>query len=60
VTAPEVSSLANVEFLPSTPRGSEPLFSENSPPARSDSAARESEAMAPAPSWISGASESVT
>merc|ERR1712093_121970 len=50
--APEVFSLANVEFDPDTPRGSLLRFSEKSPPSRDDSAARESEATAPAPSWI--------
>lgn len=50
VVALEVSSLANVELAPFTANGSESRFSENPPPARVDSAARESEATGPAPS----------
>ena len=58
--APEVLVFAKVELEPDTPWGSLPLFSPNLPPARSESAARESEATAPAPSSISGAPEGVT
>lgn len=42
---------ANVEFEPETPCGSLPLLSEKPPPARVDSAARESDATAPADSF---------
>lgn len=42
--------LLKVEELPLTDRGSELRFSLNAPPERADSAARESEATAPAPS----------
>ena len=52
VLAPDVSSLANVDLLPDTDCGFESRFSLNAPPALADSAARESEAMGPAPSWI--------
>lgn len=45
--APEVSVLLKVEELPETERGSEFLFLLNSPPEFTDSAARESEAIAP-------------
>lgn len=58
--APEVLALANVELEPETPWGSLLRFSEKSPPALVDSAARESDATAPAPSRISGALGSVT
>lgn len=52
--------LAKVEDAPETPSGSLPRFEENSPPARVESAARESEATGPAFSSISGALESLT
>ena len=58
--APEVLVFAKVEFEPDTPWGSLFLFSENLPPSRIDSAARESDAMAPAFSWVSGALGSLT
>lgn len=51
--APEVLEFANVELDPDTPSGSLFGFSEKPPPARSESAARASEATAPVPSWIS-------
>ena len=51
---------AKVEFEPDTPRGSLSLFSLNAPPERVDSAARESEATAPAPSLTTGALGLVT
>ena len=44
--------LLKVELLPLTARGSLSRFSENLPPERADSAARESEATAPAPSSV--------
>jgi hypothetical protein len=50
--APDVLVLAKVEFDPATPWGSLSLFSLNFPPSRVESAARESDAMAPAPSSI--------
>jgi hypothetical protein len=50
VVAPEVSVFAYVELAPFTPEGSELRFSENPPPERVDSAARESDATAPADS----------
>ena len=52
VLAAEVSVLARVELLPLTGEGSASRFWLNSPPARVDSAARESEATMPAPSLI--------
>lgn len=52
--------LANVEFSPATPRGSELRFEENPPPARVDSAASESDATEPALSRMGGASSVVT
>ena len=52
MVAAEVSSLAKVELLPLTLRGSEPRFSAKSPPELTDSAARESDATAPAPSLM--------
>lgn len=52
VLAAEVSVLARVELLPLTGEGSASRFWLNSPPARVDSAARESEAIIPAPSLI--------
>lgn len=51
---------AKVELEPFTPRGSLSRFEANPPPERVDSAARESEATAPAPSLMTGAFESVT
>lgn len=58
--APEVLVLAKVELAPATPEGSELRFSLKPPPAREESAARESDATAPAPSRISEALESWT
>jgi hypothetical protein len=58
--APEVLAFANVEFEPATPCGSLLRFSEKPPPSLVDSAARESEAIGPAPSWIAGALGSLT
>ena len=58
VVAAEVSVLARVEELPLTARGSLSRFALKAPPARVDSAARESEATGPAPSvveaWVAG------
>ena len=51
---------AKVEFAPNTPMGSLLRFSENPCPDRVDSAARESEAIGPALSSITGALGSVT
>lgn len=51
---------ANVELEPFTPRGSLSRFEAKPPPERVLSAARESEATAPAPSLMTGAFESVT
>ena len=50
--APEVSVLLKVDEEPDCLRGSESRFSPNAPPERVDSAARESEATAPAPSVV--------
>lgn len=58
--APDVFSFAKVELEPLTPCGSLLRFSENPPPALVDSAARESEATAPAPSWMTCALGSLT
>jgi hypothetical protein len=51
---------ANVEFAPATPSGSPSRFDEKPPPDRVDSAARLSDATAPAPSLIGGAGSLVT
>lgn len=51
---------ANVLLEPFTPRGSLPRFEAKPSPDRVDSAARESEATAPAPSFMTGAFGSVT
>jgi hypothetical protein len=51
---------ANVELDPDTPSGSPSLFEAKPPPERVDSAARLSEATAPAPSRIGGADSLVT
>jgi hypothetical protein len=58
--APDVFSFAKVELEPLTPCGSLLRFSENPPPALVDSAARESDATAPAPSWMTCALGSLT
>lgn len=50
--APEVSVVLKVALEPETERGSLLRFSEKAPPERADSAARESEAMAPGPSSL--------
>lgn len=50
--APEVSVLLKVEALPLTACGAESRFAAKAPLARVDSAARESEAMGPAPSRV--------
>ena len=50
--APEVSVLLKVDEEPDCLRGSELRFSLKAPPERADSAARESEATAPAPSVV--------
>jgi hypothetical protein len=60
VSAPDMFVLANVELAPEAPRGSLPRFSLNQPPARVDSAARLSDATAPAFSSILGAFASLT
>ena len=52
MVALEVSVLARVELAPLTERGFESRFSLKAPPDLADSAARESEATAPAPSGI--------
>ena len=52
VVAPEVSVLAKVELLPLTDWGFESLLSLKPPPELADSAARESDATAPAPSLM--------
>ena len=49
---PEVLVLLRVDFEPDTERGSLSLFEAKAPPERTDSAARESEAMAPGPSSL--------
>ncbi len=58
--APEVSLFANVELEPETPSGALPRLELKSPPAVVDSAARESEATAPAFSLMFGAVGSST
>ena len=58
--APDVFSFAKVELEPLTPCGALLRVSENPPPALVDSAARESEATAPAPSWMTCALGSLT
>jgi hypothetical protein len=60
VSAPDVFVLANVELAPATPRGSLPRFWLKSPPARVESAATLSDAIAPAFSSILGALGSLT
>lgn len=50
--APEVSVLLKVDEEPDCLRGSELRFSLKAPLERADSAARESEATAPAPSVV--------
>lgn len=50
--APEVLALAKVELEPETPWGSLPRFEAKPPSALVDSAASESLATGPAPSWI--------
>ena len=50
--APEVSVLAKVELPPFTERGSASRFCPKAPPERDDSAARESEVIAPGPSFL--------
>ena len=50
MVAAEVSVVARVELAPLTERGVALRFSANLPPAWTDSAARESEAMGPADS----------
>ena len=52
VVAAEVSVVLSVEELPETASGAASRFLLNSPPARVDSAARESEAMGPAASCL--------
>jgi hypothetical protein len=50
----DVLAFANVELAPAIPCGSLLRFSEKPPPSLVDSAARESEAIGPAPSWMAG------
>ena len=52
IVAAEVSVLLKVDEEPDCLRGSESRFSPKAPPERADSAARESEATAPAPSVV--------
>lgn len=52
VVTAEVSVLLSVDWLPLAAIGAESQFLLNLPPARVDSAVRESAAMEPAPSWM--------